>query len=182
MAATTTAPTAVAALPPNLSVCLGVSGSVAAVKAPELASALLRAGASVDVVLTEPAHALLQASYRGAQPWAALEALAAEHAPDGARPSRPTLRLWRDRDEWDAYRTVGEDAVLHVELAKRNQLLLIAPLCAHTLASAAMGLCGNLLSSVVRAWYYDLEEEFAAPLAAKYGRYAVNRPLCDPPL
>ena len=30
-------------LPPDLSVCLGVSGSVAAVKAPELASALLLA-------------------------------------------------------------------------------------------------------------------------------------------
>ena len=33
------------------SACVGVSGSVAAVKAPELASALLRAGARVDVVL-----------------------------------------------------------------------------------------------------------------------------------
>jgi len=181
MAATSAPTAAVAPLPPNLSVCLGVSGSVAAVKAPELASALLRAGASVDVVLTEPAHALLQASYRGAQPWAALEALAAEHAPDGARPSRPTLRLWRDRDEWDAYRTVGEDAVLHVELAKRNQLLLIAPLCANTLAAAALGLCGNLLGSTLRAWYYDLEPAFAAPLQAKFGAHALERPVLVAP-
>lgn len=94
----------------------------------------------------------------------------------------PRVCVWRDEDEWSDFTEVGSSSVLHVDLAKRNQLLLVAPLCAHTLASAAMGLCGNLLSSVVRAWYYDLEEAFAAPLAAKYGRYAVNRPLCDPPL
>ena len=52
---------------------------------------------------------------------------------------------------------VGKDPVLHVELAKRNQVLLVAPLCANLLAQVALGFSGNLLSSVVRAWYYDLE-------------------------
>ena len=42
-------------------VLLGVTGSVAAVKAPELCEALLSHGVSVDVVLTESAVKLLQA-------------------------------------------------------------------------------------------------------------------------
>eukprot|EP01052_Picozoa_sp_SAG31_P019981 SAG31_NODE_1482_length_8175_cov_4.484398_2_plen_55_part_00 len=51
------------------------------------------------------------------------------------------------------------DAVLHIELAKRNQLLVLAPLCANTLANIALGLCPNLLCSLVRAWHYDLDRE-----------------------
>ena len=153
------------------SICLGVSGSVAAVKAPEIAAALLAAGADVDLVVTEAAYSLLQAQYQGEQPWAQLQALVASHPEplppedaasqkrarrDGAA-IKSILRIYRDQDEWSGYGAVGQDAVLHVELAKRNQVLLIAPLCANLLAQTAVGLCGNLLSSVVRAWYYDLE-------------------------
>ena len=366
------------------SVCLAVSGSVAAVKAPELASALLAAGVSVDLVLTEAAFSLLQAKYKGEVPWLALQALAAEHAPPpaaadessakrqrvkpssssssttttaqkearvmsteaaraandalllwrqvegparcvskdletekvagalliravyehlaldlselremmkkqsgffanavelqamsaeerrkltrrardifdkditaqkvydvvrhalradawsgedaaaakllvaaaastastastsstsststststsastststsatascsgtAAAPSAPAaraiLRIHRDADEWARYTAVGDDPVLHVELAKRNQLLLIAPLCANTLAQAALGLCGNLLGSVLRAWYYALDDSFAAPLRARYGAHSVSRPVLVAP-
>jgi flavoprotein len=67
--------------------------------------------------------------------------------------------------------------VLHIELAKRNQLLLVAPLCANALASMALGLCGNLVESVARAWYYDLDPAFAEPLAAKLGAHLTNRPV-----
>jgi hypothetical protein len=45
------------------SAVLAVSGSVAAVKAPQLAAALLRRGVSVDLVVTQAAHSLLQAKY-----------------------------------------------------------------------------------------------------------------------
>ena len=149
-------------------VCLGVSGSVAAVKTPEIAAALLAAGADVDLVVTEAAYSLLQAQYRGEQPWVQLQALVASHPepspPEDAASRKRTratgkraLRIYRDQDEWSGYSAVGRDSVLHVELAKRNQVLLIAPLCANLLAQTAVGLCGNLLSSVVRAWYYDLE-------------------------
>ena len=158
-------------MPPQARVCLGVSGSVAAVKTPEIAAALLAAGADVDLVVTEAAYSLLQAQYRGEQPWAQLQALVASHpepsSPEsaaseesvrtGGSVGKSTLRIYRDQDEWNGFSGVGQDAVLHVELAKRNQVLLIAPLCANLLAQTAVGLCGNLLSSVVRAWYYDLE-------------------------
>ena len=157
---------------PRQSICVGVSGSVAAVKAPDIAAALLAAGVDVDLVVTEAAHSLMQAQYRGEQPWAKLQALAASHlrlsppqesssrkrARKGASESTPPLlRIHRDADEWSEYGVVGKDPVLHVELAKRNQVLLVAPLCANLLAQVALGFSGNLLSSVVRAWYYDLE-------------------------
>ena len=121
-------------------------------------------------------------------PWARLQALAAAHPPcetadasDQSGAAAPALRIWRDADEWSKYTSVGDDPVLHIELAKRNTLLLIAPLCANSLAAAALGLCGNLLGSVLRAWYYDLEPEFAAPLAARFGEHAVNRPVLVAP-
>lgn len=187
----------------TLSCCLAVSGSVAAVKAPELARLLLDAGVSVDLVLTDAAYSLMQATYRGKTPWLELQTLTAKHAPrhavedgESASPSKrqktcsssssagsaaPTLRIHRDADEWAHYTSVGEDPVLHIELAKRNQLLLIAPLCANTLAQAALGLCGNLLGSVLRAWYYDLDESFAQPLRARYGDHCVSRPVLVAP-
>ena len=190
------------------SACLCVSGSVAAVKAPDLAERLLKRGVSVDLVVTHSAERLLHASYRGAIPWERLLALAEDsvaHAPMavGVKRSRdaadsdgksavqeprlahedaaPRLRIWRDEDEWSNYNTVGSDEVLHVELAKRNQLLLVAPLCANTLAAMALGSCGNLLTSVVRAWYYDLDAAFAAPLANRYGAHTVARPIVVAP-
>jgi len=61
------------------------------------------------------------------------------------------------------------------------QLLLIAPLCANTLASAALGLCGSLLTCVLRAWYYDLDAALAEPLARRAGAQAVNRPIVVAP-
>jgi phosphopantothenoylcysteine decarboxylase len=187
------------------SVCLCLSGSVAAVKAPQLVAALLGHGVSVDLVLTDAAHTLLQASYRGERPYAQLQALVAAAAPvasdtlaaacgassaaapsadDGAASSarrRPSLRLWRDADEWQSFEEVGRDPVLHVELAKRNQLLLVAPLCANALACAACGLCHNLLGCVLRAWYYDLEPGFAGPIVERYGAHAVQKPVLVAP-
>ena len=158
--------------------CLAVSGSVAAVKAPEIASLLLDAGVTVEVVVSEAAFRLMQASYKGARPWDTLAALEARSRQSA---DLPALSIWRDADEWEKYTSVGDDAVLHVELAKRNQLLLLAPLCANSLANAALGLCPNLLGSVLRAWYYDLEGEFAAPVATRCGAYAVSRPVLVAP-
>lgn len=88
--------------------------------------------------------------------------------------------VWVDSDEWDHYRAIG-DTVLHVNLAKRNSLLLIAPASGNTLASLALGFSGNLLTSVVRAWYYDLNAAFERPISAKFGVQALNRPVVVAP-
>ncbi|XP_059802159.1 phosphopantothenoylcysteine decarboxylase isoform X3 [Hypanus sabinus] len=44
------------------------------------------------------------------------------------------------------------DPVLHIELRRWADLLVIAPLDANTLGKIANGICDNLLTCVVRAW------------------------------
>lgn len=85
-------------------VLLGVTGSVAAVKAPELALALA-AFADVRLVVTE-AGARFLALAEGYDPasWAAFM----RHT--------PPFEVLRDSDEWASYRRVGSDAVLHIEV------------------------------------------------------------------
>lgn len=111
-------------------ILLGLTGSVASVKATELASALTAAGHEVRVVATEPALAFFGPA------------------------TLPTgVDLYRDADEWPSGRlfTLGEP-VLHIELRKWADALLIAPLDANTLAKIALGLSDNLLTCVYRAW------------------------------
>ena len=50
--------------------------------------------------------------------------------------------------EWRAWKTVG-DPVLHIDLRRWADVLLIAPLSANTLAKLANGMCDNLLTCVV---------------------------------
>eukprot|EP01063_Lacrimia_lanifica_P014137 TRINITY_DN2078_c6_g1_i2.p2 TRINITY_DN2078_c6_g1~~TRINITY_DN2078_c6_g1_i2.p2 ORF type:complete len:233 (+),score=78.04 TRINITY_DN2078_c6_g1_i2:97-795(+) len=126
-------------------VCLAVTGSIACVKLPALVEGLLGLGCEVDVVLTAAAQKLLHnAVYKGVKVGEA----------DVLR--RPGVAVHTDADEWDAYTTVGVDPVLHIDIAKRCDVLLVAPLSANTLAEVALGLCPNLLTSVVRAWPYGL--------------------------
>ncbi|KAJ7966295.1 Phosphopantothenoylcysteine decarboxylase [Quillaja saponaria] len=60
---------------------------------------------------------------------------------------------YTDADEWSLWKQVG-DSVLHIELAQWADVMVIAPLSAHTLGKIAGGLCDNLLTSIVRAWEY----------------------------
>jgi phosphopantothenoylcysteine decarboxylase len=53
---------------------------------------------------------------------------------------------YSDADEWNY-----KENVLHIELAKWCDGMLIAPLTANTLAKISSGLCDNLLTSTVRA-------------------------------
>ncbi|HKJ69187.1 MAG TPA: flavoprotein [bacterium] len=53
---------------------------------------------------------------------------------------------YRDRDEWG-----NTERILHIELTRWCDVLLIAPLTANTLAKLANGICDNLLTSAVRA-------------------------------
>jgi phosphopantothenoylcysteine decarboxylase len=61
-----------------------------------------------------------------------------------------------DEDEWpgreSGRRYQRNDDVLHIELRRWADLLLIAPLDANTLAKLANGLCDNCLTCVWRAW------------------------------
>jgi phosphopantothenoylcysteine decarboxylase len=119
-------------------VLLGVTGSVAALKTPELFAELRRRGHAVRVVATRAATYFFDP--------AAIEPL------DGKRnPAVVTL----DEDEWPSHGTRlydRGDAVLHVELRRWADLFAIVPLDANTLAKLACGLCDNCLTCVWRAW------------------------------
>ncbi|XP_073099433.1 phosphopantothenoylcysteine decarboxylase isoform X3 [Elaeis guineensis] len=62
--------------------------------------------------------------------------------------------LYTDDDEWSSWKKIG-DGVLHIELRKWADIMVIAPLSANTLAKIAGGLCDNLLTCIVRAWDYS---------------------------
>jgi phosphopantothenoylcysteine decarboxylase len=55
------------------------------------------------------------------------------------------------------------DEVLHIELRRWADLMVVAPLSANTLAKLANGLCDNLLTCIVRAW------QFPRPLLVRVG-------------
>ncbi|GMS78261.1 hypothetical protein PENTCL1PPCAC_436, partial [Pristionchus entomophagus] len=59
--------------------------------------------------------------------------------------------IYEDRDEWSMWQGRG-DPVLHIELRKWADAMLIAPLDANSLAKISNGICDNLLTSLVRAW------------------------------
>jgi phosphopantothenoylcysteine decarboxylase len=111
-------------------VLLGVTGSVAAVRTPAIARALLDRGDEVRVVATDAALSFFNSSEVEAQ-------------------------VWRDSDEWPSEGYRRDDPVLHIEFRKWADLLIIAPLDANTLAKIALGLSDNFLTCIVRAWDYS---------------------------
>ena len=120
-------------------ILLGVTGSVAAVKTPDLVTALRSAGHAVKVVATDAALYFFDPV-----------------ALDPARVLRNPDVVILDQDEWpgrgDGGRYHRGDAVRHIELRRWADLLLVAPLDANTLAKFANGLCDNCLTGVWRAW------------------------------
>ena len=97
---------------------VGISGGIAAYKTAALVSQLVQNGAGVTVVMTKAAE-----QFVGPTTFAALT-------------GRPVCG-----DVFDATRhPLGP----HIELARRSELLCIAPATADFLAQAAHGLAGNL--------------------------------------
>ena len=57
------------------------------------------------------------------------------------------------QDEWNEWNKIG-DPVLHIQLRDWADMMIIAPLSAHTLAKISNGLCDDTLSCILRAWDY----------------------------
>jgi phosphopantothenoylcysteine decarboxylase/phosphopantothenate--cysteine ligase len=100
-------------------IILGVTGSIAAYKAADLASKLTQAGARVDVVLTPGAEKFITPL---------------------TFQSVTGRKAFTDAELWG-----GEAHILHVGLGHSANLLLIAPCTANTLAKLAHGVADNLL-------------------------------------
>jgi phosphopantothenoylcysteine decarboxylase/phosphopantothenate--cysteine ligase len=135
------------------SIVLGVCGGIAAYKAAALCSQLVRAGAVVDVVLTDAAREFI----------APLTFQALTH--------RPVVT--------DMFSLLAETEIGHVSLAKRANLLIIAPATANTMAKMASGLADNMLTTTAlasdapillapamesRMWTHPLTQENVAKL------------------
>ena len=102
------------------SIVLGVSGSIAAYKAAELASKLTQAGAKVDVVLTPAAARFVSPlTFQGVS-------------------GRPAFV--------DMFDIASGASELHIELARRAHALVIAPATATTIARMALGLAEDMVS------------------------------------
>jgi phosphopantothenoylcysteine decarboxylase len=120
-------------------VLLGVTGSVAAIRTPALFAALRAKGHAVRIVATDAAMYFFDPAQL-----------------DPGRAGRNPAILTVDADEWPG-RDMGQryrrdDSVLHIELRRWADILVIAPLDANTLAKLAAGLADNCLTCVWRAW------------------------------
>jgi phosphopantothenoylcysteine decarboxylase len=114
----------------------GVTGSVAAIYTPELFGELRQAGHGVKIVATKSSLYFFDA---------------AKIAPGAAGQRNPEVVILDD-DEWPGERYRRGDPVLHIELRRWADVLLIAPLDANTLAKFALGITDNCLTCVYRAW------------------------------
>lgn len=64
------------------------------------------------------------------------------------------VAILTDADEWHLWQK-RDDPVLHIELGKWADVMVIAPIDANTLAKMAGGVCDNLLLCTTRAWNFD---------------------------
>lgn len=60
------------------------------------------------------------------------------------------------QDEWKGWHRMG-DPVLHIELRNWADIIVVAPLSAHTLAKIATGMCDDPLTCCIRAWYVNVQ-------------------------
>ena len=158
-----------------MKILLAVTGSVAAIKSPEIAVRLVRElNATVQVLLTVGGKNFWEKAiaYDG-QYW---ESLIEEQ-------ERGTITILYAQDEWNDWNELGDD-VLHINLRDWADCLLIAPLSAHTLAKIANGLCDDTLSCVARAWDFGHGIRQAKPmiLAPAMNTAMWEHPLTQPQL
>ncbi|CAH2048829.1 unnamed protein product, partial [Iphiclides podalirius] len=113
---------------------LAATGSVAALKIPAIIESLLELNRKqqyifeISVVVTEHAKHFFESSNL---------------------PS--SVAFYDDATEWKSWKQRG-DPVVHIDLGKWADMIIIAPLDANTLAKMAQGICDNLLTCITRAW------------------------------
>lgn len=106
-------------------ILLGITGSIAAYKTPELVRALCQDGHAVHVMLSESAKQFVTPL--------TLQTVS-------GNPVRSEL-----------FSLTDEGAISHIALADQATLVLVAPATANVIAKVAHGLCDDLLSTVICA-------------------------------
>ena len=130
-------------------ILVGLTGSVATLKAHILIQLYQSHGAVLRVVCTQRALHFIPKEYlrEGRKLDKNFDAEFLLILSESVSP----ISLYTDNDEWDSWERRG-DPVLHIELMRWADVFVIAPLDANTLSKIAYGLCDNLLTSVVRAF------------------------------
>ncbi|KND86611.1 putative thymidylate synthase [Tolypocladium ophioglossoides CBS 100239] len=127
----------------KLHLLLAASGSVASIKLVQIINGLAsHRNLSIRLVLTA----------------------AAEHFLAGQSAEQPSLAevrrmpnvdgIYTDAAEWTRPWTRGAP-ILHIEMRRWADLMIVAPLSANTMAKMVAGICDTLLLSIVRAWDTD---------------------------
>lgn len=108
-----------------MNILLGVTGSISAYKAADITSRLTKLGHNVDIILTE----------------------------SGSKIITPlTLQtLSKNKVYMDMFEEITPSEVKHISLAKKADLVLIAPATANIIGKIAYGIADDFLSTVVMA-------------------------------
>jgi len=126
-----------------MNILLGLTGSIAVIKAHELCLLLNKLGC-VRVVYTKNVTKFININDI----------------------SDVVDKIYSDKQEWNMWKKRG-DKVLHIEIQKWADILIIAPLTANTLSKISNGICDNLLTSIIVAW--DFQKPFIiAPAMNKF--------------
>ncbi len=106
-------------------ILLGVTGGIAIYKSVDLVSRLKKAGANVEVVMTDAAREFV---------------------------SPLTFQTMSENVVHnDMFNLLGQVDVEHISLAQKADVILIAPACANTIGKIANGIADNLLTTIVMA-------------------------------
>ena len=113
-----------------MKILLGISGSIAAYKTPDLVRKLLDAGHELKIVMTKSAHALV---------------------------TKISLQAVSHQEVYeDLFSENNSNPMEHIVLAKWAEVILIAPVSANILGKLAHGLADDLLSTIYLASRADL--------------------------
>lgn len=122
---------------------LAATGSVATIKIPLILQALSHhPNLSIRLIFSESARQFLQGQ-SAEQP--TIASLSEIPNVDG---------VYFDEHEWTKPWVRG-DSILHIELRRWADLMVVAPLSANGLAKISQGMSDNLVSSVIRAWDFS---------------------------
>ncbi|CAK1551307.1 unnamed protein product [Leptosia nina] len=117
----------------SFNLIIGVAGSVAAIKLPVLEQSLLelnetntRYNIKIHIVPTE-------------------------HSKHFFEIDKIKSKIYDDEYEWKSWQKRG-DPVIHIELGKLADMMVVAPIDANTLAKVSTGICDNILTCTMRAW------------------------------
>ncbi|MCL0057536.1 bifunctional phosphopantothenoylcysteine decarboxylase/phosphopantothenate--cysteine ligase CoaBC [Dehalococcoidales bacterium] len=109
----------------NKTIILGITGSIAAYKAADIASKLTQAGAKVEVIMTESATKFITPLTLG------------------SITAKPIVT--------DMFELTTEFSIEHVALAEAADVVVIAPATANTIAKLAAGIADDMLTCAVLA-------------------------------